>query len=143
MKSDLISEISVSYSYPKEMIWDQRINDSEALYTFFLSIWNLDTIELFEEFKVVLLDNSNRVLGYFTHTIGGLAGTYVDLRLLFGIILKCKASAFAVAHNHPSGNLKPSVSDVELTRRIQRSAVILGLNFLDHLIVSRKGYVQI
>ena len=71
-----------------------------------------------EYFYIFLLDRSNKIYAYQLLSKGGMAGTIVDLRLLFQTVLLCHSSSIILAHNHPSGNLKPSASDIEITKRI-------------------------
>lgn len=73
--------------------------------------WNQDAFELLEEFKILLLNRNNVVLAIYNLSKGGIAGTVVDSKLIFGIALRAAASSIILVHNHPSGNLKPSNSD--------------------------------
>ena len=70
---------------------------------------------------------------------GGLTSAGLDLRVLFGEVLRAAAPSFAVAHNHPSGSNQPSAEDCRLTSRIADAAHVLGLHFVDHVIVSANG----
>lgn len=93
-----------------------------------------------EEFWVVML---NRRLGIeFAERVsaGGMDATVVDVRLLIKKALDARASAIIVAHNHPSGNLKPSMADDSLTRRIKDACALLDIRLVDHLIISPTGY---
>ena len=71
---------------------------------------------------------------------GRISETTVDIRLLFKSALQCGATAIIVPHNHPSGVLKPSTSDIQLTRKIKKSGENMYIKLLDHLIISEKGY---
>lgn len=88
-----------------------------------------------EEFWAVYLSNRNKVIHRQRIASGGQTATTVDLRILFRIALEQKAVSLIVAHNHPSGQLKPSRDDHELTRRIQEAGNILQIKLLDHLII--------
>ena len=138
MKDISISEIRVSYSNEnREKI---SINGSESAYTILLSCWDKCTIELQEEFKVLLLNRANRVLGVNTVSKGGVAGTLVDPKLVFNVSLKCNASAIILAHNHPSGGLKPSQADKQLTQKLKTAGAQLDIKVLDHLIITETAY---
>jgi DNA repair protein RadC len=100
----------------------------------------MDTIELQEEFKVLLLNRANMILGIYNLSKGGVFGTIVDIKLLLAAAIKSNASSMIVAHNHPSGNLKPSVSDKRLTKKIKEGAKLLDVELLDHLIVTKLFY---
>ncbi|MDE6509606.1 MAG: hypothetical protein K2K99_05325, partial [Muribaculaceae bacterium] len=71
---------------------------------------------------------------------GGMAATIVDLRLLFKKVIDSQASAIAIVHNHPSGQLKPSAEDDALTRRITDAAALLDIRVIDHVIISPAGF---
>ncbi len=92
-----------------------------------------------EEFWVIYM-KKNSVSGISQISQGGLDTSLVDIRLLMKFLLEKEATAFIIAHNHPSGNLKPSHSDKELTRKIKEAAQLLNLQLLDHLIVGNKKY---
>ena len=73
-------------------------------------------------------------------SIGGTAGTVVDIKLVFKAAIENKASAFIAYHNHPSGSLTPSDADISLTEKLRQSGKVLEIPLLDHLIISEKGY---
>ena len=93
-----------------------------------------------EEFWVLYLSNSNKVLQKKQLSIGGQTGTVVDIRLLLSKALEVGAVGIILSHNHPSGTLKPSDADLELTQRIKAAAATLEIKLLDHLIVTEKTY---
>jgi DNA repair protein RadC len=97
-------------------------------------------IELLEEFKIVLLNRANHVLGIVNVSQGGLAGTYVDPKILFAIALKANSSGIILSHNHPSGQCRPSEADVELTKRMVQIGALLELPILDHIIICPDHY---
>lgn len=138
MKNKL-SEIKVSYTAPTN-IEPVKIVSSKDAYEALLQSWDLDTLELQEEFKVLLLNRANQVLGVYHLSKGGVSGTVVDAKLLFATALKCMASSIVLGHNHPSGNLTPSVADTELTRKIKQAGELLDISVLDHLLITRNGY---
>ncbi|TDQ07458.1 RadC family protein [Pedobacter metabolipauper] len=93
-----------------------------------------------EEFWIILLNHANCVIGKQQISKGGVAGTLADPKIIFKIALEQKASNIILAHNHPSGNLKPSVQDLNLTRKLIAAGKILDLPVLDHLIVYNSLY---
>lgn len=128
-------KISVSYN-PKVKVSERIIvSSSRDAFNVLIDIWNNDTISLFEEFYVLYLDRKNGMIGYRNMNRGSNCGTVVDIRLIFSIGLSISANAFILSHNHPSGNMKPSQIDTELTRKIKEGAKLLDLKLLDHLIV--------
>ena len=133
-----IKEIKLSYSMNE--VENIKITDSNSAYKILINNWDMDTIELQEEFKVLLLNRANHVLGIYPLSKGGVSGTIVDVKLLLASAIKANASGIIIAHNHPSGNLKPSESDIRLTRKINEAAKLLDLNLLDHIIVTKCSY---
>lgn len=103
-------------------------------------IWNEDKIEFVEQFKVLLLNRCNRVLGVVDISSGGITGTVADPRLIFVAALKANATSIIISHNHPSGNLSPSRADEELTQKIKNAGLFLDIKLLDHVIVTTEGY---
>ena len=93
-----------------------------------------------EEFWVILLNNANKIIHKFALSKGGITGTLVDLRLLFKNALAFGCVSLILAHNHPSGTLRPSQSDLKITKRIKDGALTLDLKLLDHLIITEKSY---
>ncbi len=133
-----VAEIAVSYkttNTPKP-----KISSVVDAYKLILSSWNENTIELQEEFKILLLNRSNEVLGIYPLSKGGITGTVVDVRLIFAVALKCSATGIILCHNHPSGNLKPSGADIALTKSIKKCSDFLEINLIDHLIITRNGF---
>ena len=133
-----IAEIQISYK-PKKLGKEVKICHSEKAYEIILDNWNKNTIELLEEFKVLLLNNSNIPLGIYTLSKGGITSTGVDLRLLFGVILKSGSTSFITVHNHPSSKLKPSKPDIDIYKKIKEISKLHDLNYLDNLIITSSG----
>jgi len=93
-----------------------------------------------EEFWILLLNQNSKVLGKELISKGGVAGTYADPKVIFNIALRYQAASIILAHNHPSGNLKPSQADIDLTKKMVNAGKLLDIKILDHLIVIDKGY---
>ncbi|TXD54282.1 MULTISPECIES: RadC family protein [unclassified Polaribacter] len=93
-----------------------------------------------EEFWVLFLNNSNKVLSKSQISKGGLTATIVDVRLLFKRALELASVGVIVCHNHPSGKLEPSNADKQITQKIKLAGVTLDIKLLDHLIVTQKAY---
>lgn len=94
----------------------------------------------YERFCLICLSASNKLLHYEFISSGGLVSTMVDIKLMFKTAIQHLATKLIVAHNHPSGNIKPSVSDKNLTDKIRQSARLLDLHLMDHIIVADKRY---
>ena len=93
-----------------------------------------------EEFWIIYINNSNRVLSKSQLSKGGITATLVDVRLIFKNALEIGATGIVLSHNHPSGTLKPSEADVKITKKIKLAAESLDISILDHVIVGEHGY---
>ena len=96
-------------------------------------------MELVEEFKILFLDRSNRVMGLYNLSKGGVESTVVDIKIIFAAALKARSSSIILAHNHPSQSLKPSELDIKMTKKIREAGELLTIKVLDHLILSPCG----
>ena len=135
-----VREIKLSYSYAIKPSQLPKVNSSSDAYKVLLQTWNTDKIEYIEEFKILLLNRGNGVLGCCSISVGGQTGTVVDPKVIFGCALKGNAVGIILAHNHPSGNLNPSEADKQLTEKLKQGAKLLDLHILDHLIIIPEGY---
>ena len=88
----------------------------------------------------MLLNRANKILGIFTVSTGGVAGTVADPKVTFATALKGNASSIILAYNHPSGNLKPSEADRQLTNKLSQAGKLLDISVLDHLIITAEEY---
>ena len=93
-----------------------------------------------EVFAVVFLNRANKILSFQIISVGGLTGTVADPRVILKKAIEAEATSIVLSHNHPSGSLKPSRADEELTEKIRQAAVFLDIRVLDHIIVSDEGY---
>jgi DNA repair protein RadC len=93
-----------------------------------------------EEFWIIYLNNSNKVLQKNQLSKGGITGTLVDVRLVLKNALELGATGIILAHNHPSGTLKPSSADKQLTQKLKSASGSLDIKVLDHLIITEKAY---
>lgn len=93
-----------------------------------------------EIFLAVFLNQSNKIIHQEIISEGGITGTVVDTRLLLKKALNYNAVSIILCHNHPSGNLKPSTADKQLTQKIKEAAQLLDIKVMDHIIVSTEGY---
>jgi DNA repair protein RadC len=143
MKSGVLNQIAeVELIYKSKVKASERpkISHSRDAYIIFKDNWDENKIELQEQFKVMLLNRANKVLGIYEVSTGGMTGTVADAKLIFAAALKASACSIMLVHNHPSGNLKPSKQDEELTYKIKEGGKLLDIQLLDHLIISNEGY---
>jgi DNA repair protein RadC len=92
-----------------------------------------------ERFYILLINNANRVIGHVELSSGGITGTVVDIRLAFASALKALSTSIIMAHNHPSGNLKPSQADLNLSRKFKDAGKFLDIQVLDHIILDAES----
>ena len=114
----------------------ERINAPDRAIEYLRQVWDTDTLELREEFVLICLSSSLFVNGWIRLHTGGLQGCPVDIRLILGIALQTASSGILVAHNHPSGHVMPSMEDRRLTTQIAQACAIMGIRFLDHVILT-------
>ena len=131
-----VNEIKISYQEKLQTLQSENIKSSEDAANLLFDHWDKNTIGLHESFKILLLNNSNKVKGIYQLSSGGITGTVVDIRLLFAVVLKSISVGIILAHNHPSGKLKPSETDINLTQKIKNASEYLDIKVLDHLILT-------
>ena len=125
------------YSRPTK---DIKIGSSHDVNQFLKHIWE-DDIFLRERFKVLYLNRANRVISVYEISSGGISGTVVDSRLVFAPAIILGASTIIVAHNHPSGQKRPSQQDIHVTKKLVSGARLLDIKVADHLIITGEdGY---
>ncbi|MFH6989948.1 JAB domain-containing protein [Flavobacterium collinsii] len=134
------SEIELIYKTKIKASQRPHITSSATAYKVAMEIWNLNTIDFFEQFKILLLNQSNKVLGVYQVASGGISGASIDLRLVFAAALKANASALIMIHNHPSGKTLPSPADKLITQKAKRAGALLDINVIDHLIITSESY---
>lgn len=110
-----ISEVRLVYRTKVKASERFQVKTSKDAFDIFLEAWDLDTIEHVEEVKLMLLTRSNKVLGIASISKGGLSGTLTDVRIILQYAIKANANGIIICHNHPSGNLQPSESDLAIT----------------------------
>jgi DNA repair protein RadC len=134
-----VSEVQLIYKNKVKASDRIKITCSRDAQKIFMEKWNPETIDFLEEFKMLLLNRSNAVLGIFPVSIGGHAGTVTDVRLIYQAAIKANACGTIICHNHPSGNINPSESDNRITEKIKSAGNLLDIQLLDHLIITTDG----
>lgn len=133
-----VAELLVSYS--PHIVSAQKISNSRESYSLITNYWNLDTIEMLEEVKVILLNKANKVLGIFDLSKGGICSSIIDVKIVLSIALKTLATGIIIVHNHPSANLTPSKADIDITQKLKYACKVIEIVLLDHLIISKEDY---
>lgn len=93
-----------------------------------------------EEFWILLLNRSNKIISQERISMGGVSGTVVDAKIIFKKALEVLASSVVLCHNHPSGNLQPSQADLAITKKLKQAGEVLEISILDHLIITENGF---
>lgn len=137
-----IPEIKISVSFDKILKKSElmKISSSRDAYEIFKRVFNADTFDWCEEVIMLCVNNSNKVVGFYKISSGGMTGTVIDVRMIFTTALQCLATGIIIAHNHPSGTLIPSDADKAITRKIKEAGKFLDINILDHLIITDESY---
>ncbi|RZJ83104.1 MAG: DNA repair protein [Chryseobacterium sp.] len=135
-----LAEIEISYKPKFKPVERPQIDSASKAYKLLLNNWDLNKIELVEEFKIILLNRRNRVLGIVNISQGGMSGTIADPKIIFAVALKACASGIILSHSHPSGETSPSEADIRLTRKLTEAGKLLDLQIIDHIIVCNDGY---
>ena len=129
-----VSEIEITY---KPAIGSKpEVTSSSDAYLILKEYYPDNKIALKEFFVVMYLNQANRVIGVQKLSIGGLTAAIADVRLLFGTALKVLATGVVISHNHPSGNTRPSLQDINLTKQVKEAGKLLDIKLLDHLILT-------
>lgn len=133
-------EITISYKSKVKASERIKITTSKDVYDLSQKLYNADTIEYTEESIVLLLNMSNKIIGYFKISQGSIEATVVDVRTVALLAIKTGATGVILTHNHPSGNTRPSNTDIELTRRIKNGLQFLDIKLIDHIIITSESY---
>ena len=137
-----LQEIKVKYRFNHSKIF---IDGSEKAANICRQAYALAgaNIELKEYAFIVFLNRANEVIGFYKLSEGGITGTIMDPKLAFSVALQCLACGIILCHNHPSGNLKASTSDIAITNKFKEAAKLLDIAFLDHVILTNDSYISL
>jgi len=136
--STQIAEIEISYSHKIKPSLQTKVLCSADTYKHVLPLWK--NIDYYESAAVLLLSRANKVLGLHWLSTGGISGTIIDAKRVFQAALKASSTSIILVHNHPSGNLTASDSDIKISRKIRDGGSILDITVLDHVIITSEGY---
>ena len=135
-----VAEVELVYKTKVKASQRPTITSSKDIHELLKGLWNPDKIEMIEEFKVLFLNRGNKVLGVLDVSSGGITGTVADPRIILAAAIKANAVHLIIAHNHPSGALKPSRADELLTTKIKEGALLFDIKLLDHIIMTAESY---
>ncbi|SIS72270.1 DNA repair protein RadC [Chryseobacterium ureilyticum] len=141
MNYNIVNEIKLSYS--RKGNCEQVIENSRDAVMIFREHFDNEIIDYRESFFTLYLNQANKVLGIKKISESGISSTIVDVRIIMQAALLCNASAIILAHNHPSGNLKPSAEDLKITQNIKEAAKFLNIHLLDHFILTSESHLSL
>ena len=133
-----LREITAKYKTVKD-VNNVRIHCSNDVANCFRRIFPVELNER-ESMVVLYLNNSNTTVGYSIAGIGGITSTVVDVRLILRDGLLTGSTSMIICHNHPSGSLKPSQADLNLTKKVKTAAEVMDIKLLDSLILTEDSY---
>ena len=133
-----VGEVELTYKSTSKS--RSKIYSSEDAYKYLLPTYKEGTICYKEYFKVLFLNQASQILGYTLISEGGITETCADVRVILQAALLTNSVAIILAHNHPSGNLKPSRQDMEITKQVRDAAKLMRITVTDHLILTDAGY---
>ena len=133
-----VGEVELTYKSTSKS--RSKIYSSEDAYRYLLPTYKEGTICYKEYFKVLFLNQSSQVLGYTLISEGGITETCADVRVILQAALLTNSVAIILAHNHPSGSMKPSRQDMEITKQVKDAARFMRITVTDHLILTDEGY---
>jgi DNA repair protein RadC len=137
---NVVSEIEISYT-PKQLNFSRpKITCSQDIYEILKELFDTKLFTVKEECIALFLNRNNIITGWYKVSSGGITGTVVDTRLILSIALKSLSCGLVLAHTHPSGNLKPSKADRDITSNIREAAKLMDIRLLDHLIITSDWY---
>lgn len=140
--STIVAEVGLTYKTTVPADGMPRITSPDAAYELLKTLFDKDTIQLQEHFVIVLLDSQKRCLGYTTISKGGSTSTIVEPKFIFQTALLANADGILLCHNHPGSELRASAADINLTSRLRDAGKLLGIQIIDHIILTADGYLS-
>ena len=136
-----VCDVKLTYNTKVKSSERPVIHNSEDIYRLLVDhVYNEGMIQHKEYLKLILLNNSSKVLGVSNISEGGITETSADIRIIMQAAILGNATRIILAHNHPSGSLKPSTVDNLLTEKVKNAAKLFNITLLDHIIVTDSGY---
>lgn len=135
----LASEVEMIYKSKVPISKRVQIKNSADAFKVFWEHWDMNKIQYCEQFKIMILNQKNSVLGIADISTGGITSTIIDPRLVLQYALKCHAVGLILGHNHPSCNPTPSEADVAITKKLSEAGEVMDITILDHIILCADG----
>lgn len=136
-----VAEIELTYKTKVKVSERKKIHDSKSCSNIFREIEAYSkNMEIKEVFYTMYLNRYNHVLAVMKISEGGITGTVVEVKHVIKPAIDLNATSIILCHNHPSGNINPSDSDKEITRKIKQAALLFDIHLMDHLIITEESY---
>jgi len=133
-----VAEIEITY---KPIITDHTIiSSSSQAYELIKTLWDKEKINLQEQFAALFFNQSKKTIGWKVLSTGNMTKCIVDIKLLVSLALHCMCTHVMIVHNHPSGNLKVSQPDENITQTVKHALKLIDVLLMDHLIIVENGY---
>lgn len=136
-----LQEVKLSYKPMIKGSDSTKVDSSYKAVNYLRTIWS-DDIEHIENMFLLVLNRSNKIIGYYHVSKGGISGTVADIRIMMQVAILMNASSIILAHNHPSGNLQPSEEDKNITNKVINAAKLFDIKTLDHIILTEDSYLS-
>jgi DNA repair protein RadC len=130
IKEYKITPVKNDIKIPKE-----TIKDSISAYNVIRQFWNED-IEVYESVFILLTNRRNNTIGWAKISQGGISSSIIDIKIVCKYVVDSFASGVILAHNHPTGNLNPSESDIKITKQVKEAIKVFDCELIDHLIIT-------
>lgn len=135
-----LPEFKITFKNGQNVLELPVINTSQAAASVCRACFDAGTIEWIESVIIIGTSRSNRVIGFYKASQGGVTGSIVDPRVILQFALLSNATGLILCHNHPSGDLRPSRPDSEVTQKIKTAATYFDIKLLDHIILTKDSY---
>ncbi len=139
MRTNFVNEVEVIYKPRLDTVELTKVIKSSDVVDFLRKIW-ADDIEYRERFYAIYLNRNNKILGYYLVSMGSSCGTVTEPKMIFQPAISMHASSIILAHNHPSGNINPSSSDLKLTASMCKAGQFLEIPILEHIILTKSHF---
>lgn len=131
------SEITLKFN--KRKFDTVQITSSTDLYNYSLNLYG-DDINIFESVFVVFVNNANKVVAFYKVSSGGITSSIIDVKIICKCAIDCLCTGVFLVHNHPSGNIAPSQSDVNISSKLKECLNFFDIKLLDSIVISDEGY---
>ncbi len=137
---NFITKFKISYQKTGKFGEMFPINSPEDAADYCRKCFNKSLIDWREEFIFIALSKGHKIIGHYPISSGGITGTVADVRMILQLALMSNATSIILSHNHPSGTLKPSEGDKDITDKVREACKYHDFSLLDHIIVTSEGY---